>query len=193
MSTMRVAIEVRKAGPSSHRMMAFRARYFRELDSKPESWQPIVSATRRGTVTLIYSSHDEEHNNAVALQEYCKRKEGDARPPREPSRRAARDERLDKAGDPPRSEGGDLRYLHAGNHGGHFLRNIESQPRVCIEVADMEPVHRGHADRSRIALPPRYAAAGSPRGHEPGQSWRHQSANSAFATTASGVETPRAT
>ena len=48
----------------------FRRRYFRELDSRPEAWEPIVSAARRGTVTLVYSSHDTEHNNAVALQEY---------------------------------------------------------------------------------------------------------------------------
>ena len=48
----------------------FRRRYFRELDSRPESWRPILSAARRGTVTLIYSSRDEERNNAVALKEY---------------------------------------------------------------------------------------------------------------------------
>ena len=48
----------------------FRRRYFRELDARPEAWQPIVSAARRGRVTLVYSSHDTEHNNAVALQEY---------------------------------------------------------------------------------------------------------------------------
>jgi uncharacterized protein YeaO (DUF488 family) len=48
----------------------FRQRYFRELDSRPESWRPILSAARRGMVTLVYSSHDEEHNNAVALKEY---------------------------------------------------------------------------------------------------------------------------
>ena len=48
----------------------FRTRYFRELDRRPESWQPILSAARDGTVTLVYSSHDTQHNNAVALQEY---------------------------------------------------------------------------------------------------------------------------
>lgn len=50
----------------------FRARYFRELDAQPDAWRPIVSAARRGTVTLVYSSHDTEHNNAVALQEYVR-------------------------------------------------------------------------------------------------------------------------
>ena len=56
------------------RWSQFRARYFRELDSRPEAWQPITSAARRGTVTLVYSSHDTEHNNAVALKEYLQAK-----------------------------------------------------------------------------------------------------------------------
>ncbi len=30
----------------------------------------IRDAARRGNVTLLYSSRDEEHNNAVALKEY---------------------------------------------------------------------------------------------------------------------------
>lgn len=52
----------------------FRNRYFRELDSQPESWRPIVSLARHRTVTLIYSSHDERHNNAVALRDYLRSK-----------------------------------------------------------------------------------------------------------------------
>ena len=52
----------------------FRARYFRELDSRPDSWRPIVSAARGHPVTLAYSSHDEEHNNAVALKQYLQTK-----------------------------------------------------------------------------------------------------------------------
>ena len=52
----------------------FRTRYFRELDSRPESWRPILAAARRGSVTLVYSSHDEEHNNAVALKQYLQAK-----------------------------------------------------------------------------------------------------------------------
>lgn len=48
----------------------FRRRYRRELDANPEAWRPILAAARRGLVTLVYSSHDTEHNNAVALQEY---------------------------------------------------------------------------------------------------------------------------
>ena len=52
----------------------FRTRYFRELDSRPESWEPILTAAKRGVVTLVYSSRDEEHNNAVALREYLEKK-----------------------------------------------------------------------------------------------------------------------
>jgi uncharacterized protein YeaO (DUF488 family) len=51
----------------------FRSRYFDELKSHPDAWQPIVQAERHGKITLIYSSHDPEHNNAVALQEFLQR------------------------------------------------------------------------------------------------------------------------
>jgi uncharacterized protein YeaO (DUF488 family) len=44
----------------------FRRRYFRELDQSRSAWQPILDMARRGRVTLIFSSHDTEHNNAVA-------------------------------------------------------------------------------------------------------------------------------
>lgn len=48
----------------------FRRRYFSELDRNGDAWAPILQAARRGRVTLLYSSHDIEHNNAVALKEY---------------------------------------------------------------------------------------------------------------------------
>lgn len=51
----------------------FRRRYYVELESNPEAWRPIAEAARHGTVTLIYSSHDTEHNNAVALKEFLGR------------------------------------------------------------------------------------------------------------------------
>jgi uncharacterized protein YeaO (DUF488 family) len=77
---------LKEAGPStelrkwfSHdpaKWPEFRRRYFAELDRAPEVWAQIRSAARRGTVTLFYSSHDTEHNNAVALKEYIERKMG---------------------------------------------------------------------------------------------------------------------
>ena len=52
------------------RWQEFRRRYFAELDANPQSWQPLVDATAQGSVTLLFSSRDEEHNNAVALRDY---------------------------------------------------------------------------------------------------------------------------
>ncbi|HEX5226110.1 MAG TPA: DUF488 family protein [Bryobacteraceae bacterium] len=52
----------------------FRRKYFAELREMPEAWQPIANAAKNGTVTLLYSSHDEEHNNAIALKEYVEKK-----------------------------------------------------------------------------------------------------------------------
>ena len=82
--TLHVDAWLKDAGPStglrqwfSHdpaKWPAFRTRYFRELDSRPDAWRPIVTAARRGAVTLVYSSRDTEHNNAVALEEYLRPK-----------------------------------------------------------------------------------------------------------------------
>jgi uncharacterized protein YeaO (DUF488 family) len=75
---------LKDAGPStelrkwfSHdpeKWQEFRRRYFAELDRAPEAWAQIRDAARHGTVTLLYSSHDTEHNNAVALKEYIEHK-----------------------------------------------------------------------------------------------------------------------
>ncbi len=48
----------------------FRRRYFAELKANADAWQPLLTAARRGRVTLVYSSHDSEHNNAVALKQF---------------------------------------------------------------------------------------------------------------------------
>lgn len=52
----------------------FRKRYTAELKQHPDAWQPIVAKARRGRVTLLYSSHDAEHNNAVALKKFLEAK-----------------------------------------------------------------------------------------------------------------------
>lgn len=54
----------------------FRRRYFEELDRHPESWEPVLRAARGGRVTLVYSAHDQEHNNALALKEYLQTRLG---------------------------------------------------------------------------------------------------------------------
>ena len=48
----------------------FCLRYVAELDAHPEAWQPLVQAGASGDVSLLYSSRDREHNNAVALRDY---------------------------------------------------------------------------------------------------------------------------
>ena len=52
----------------------FQRRYSSELRTKPESWKPILDAAKKGPVTLLYSSRDEEHNNAIALRGYLEKK-----------------------------------------------------------------------------------------------------------------------
>jgi uncharacterized protein YeaO (DUF488 family) len=82
-TSLKIMDWLKEAGPStelrkwfSHdpaKWDEFRRRYFDELKANPAAWQPILRAARHGTVTLIYSSHDTEHNNAVALQEFLQR------------------------------------------------------------------------------------------------------------------------
>ncbi len=52
------------------RWAEFQRRYAAELDCRPDSWEPILQASRRGNVTLLFSAHDTQHNNAVALGSY---------------------------------------------------------------------------------------------------------------------------
>ncbi len=52
----------------------FRRRYFRELEKRADVWQPVLALARRGRVTLVYSAHDTEHNNAIALEEFLRAK-----------------------------------------------------------------------------------------------------------------------
>ncbi len=51
----------------------FRRRYFAELNHNRVALEPLLRAARGGPLTLIYSSHDTVHNNAVALREYLER------------------------------------------------------------------------------------------------------------------------
>lgn len=48
----------------------FRRRYFAELSANPDAWQPLLEAARHGTITLLYSSKNTDHNNAEALKEF---------------------------------------------------------------------------------------------------------------------------
>lgn len=48
----------------------FRRRYVTELEGRPEAWRPLVVAATDQPITLLYSSRDSEHNNAVALRAF---------------------------------------------------------------------------------------------------------------------------
>ncbi len=54
----------------------FQRKYFAELDKSPEALEPILAAARKGRITLIFSSHDIVHNNAVALKSYLEKHAG---------------------------------------------------------------------------------------------------------------------
>ena len=57
-------------GHRVERWQEFRRRYREELTEHPQSWATLVSAARRGNVTLLYSAHDVEHNSAKVLGDF---------------------------------------------------------------------------------------------------------------------------
>lgn len=48
----------------------FKKRYFKELDANPAAKELKSVIKEHKTVTLLYSAHDEQHNQATALHEY---------------------------------------------------------------------------------------------------------------------------
>jgi uncharacterized protein YeaO (DUF488 family) len=48
----------------------FQRRYRAELAAHATGWQPLLDAAKQGDITLLFSAHDTEHNNAVALKAY---------------------------------------------------------------------------------------------------------------------------
>lgn len=57
-------------GHRVERWEEFQRRYRAELDGSPDAWKPIRDAGRRGTVTLLYSARDVDHNSARVLRDY---------------------------------------------------------------------------------------------------------------------------
>jgi len=51
----------------------FQHRYCLELGEHPESLQPLLAAAGKGNLTLLYSAHDIEHNNAVVLKSHLEK------------------------------------------------------------------------------------------------------------------------
>jgi uncharacterized protein YeaO (DUF488 family) len=52
----------------------FQRRYRAELNQKPGACRPLLEAAQTGNVTLLFSSRDLDHNNAVALQFYLEQR-----------------------------------------------------------------------------------------------------------------------
>ena len=83
-SALRIDAWLKEVGPSTslrqwfghdpEKWEEFRHRYFDELKKNAEPCKVIQKAAARGRVTLVYSSHDAEHNNAVALKEFLEAK-----------------------------------------------------------------------------------------------------------------------
>lgn len=62
--------ELRKwFGHDPARWPEFRKRYAAEIKEHPEPLQRLRALAREGTLTLVFSASDEEHNNAVVLRD----------------------------------------------------------------------------------------------------------------------------
>ncbi|MCE8016011.1 DUF488 family protein [Halomonas sp. MCCC 1A17488] len=48
----------------------FRRRYMTELKARRDTLRELAERAREGRVTLVFSSKDERHNNAVVLKQY---------------------------------------------------------------------------------------------------------------------------
>lgn len=57
-------------GHDPERWAEFRTCYGAELDSRPESAQPLLDALRDGPVVLLYDAKDTEHNQAIVLGDW---------------------------------------------------------------------------------------------------------------------------
>ena len=49
-------------------------------------------------------------------------------------------------------ESGDKLFLHTGDRGGHFLRNIQRNPKICITVNDAGELQQGSPSPCNSAL-----------------------------------------
>ena len=60
-------------GHEPDRFPEFRRRYIDELRANGPSLRQLRRRARTGTLTLVYSAHDSEHNDAVVLAEVLRR------------------------------------------------------------------------------------------------------------------------
>jgi len=60
-------------GHDPTRFQEFRRRYIQELGGQRPRLTALRRRARKGTLTLVYSAHDTEHNDAVVLAEVLRR------------------------------------------------------------------------------------------------------------------------
>lgn len=65
-------------GHESDKWEEFCLRYEAELADNRGAWQPLLEAACGKTVTLLFSAHDLEHNNALALKSFLESRMSDA-------------------------------------------------------------------------------------------------------------------
>lgn len=69
MKDLAPSMELRKwFGHDPARWEEFRERYAKEVNEHPDQLEQLRALARQGPVTLVYSAHDEEHNDAVVLR-----------------------------------------------------------------------------------------------------------------------------
>lgn len=78
----RLDLWLKEVGPSNElrkwfnhdpdKYQEFKKRYFSELGKNPVADGLKKIASQHKTITLLYSAHDEQHNQATALKEYLK-------------------------------------------------------------------------------------------------------------------------
>lgn len=54
----------------------FCERYRKELAANPDTWKPLLKQAAEGTLTLLYSAHDVEHNGALVLRDFLNEQAG---------------------------------------------------------------------------------------------------------------------
>ncbi len=52
----------------------FRQRYLAELKANREALEPLMTAARKGTVTLVFATTDPDHSSARLLKEHLERR-----------------------------------------------------------------------------------------------------------------------
>ena len=55
-------------GHDPDKWMEFCQRYEAEVEANSEAWSLLLNLARKQDITLLFSAHDLEHNNAVALR-----------------------------------------------------------------------------------------------------------------------------